>query len=489
MFGIKIYIKYSVWVFIGLLLGLLVKKLGYIGVFAPLGAVAFIYYLYLCFKYPQLPIKTILVFGFFVTGITRYVDGPFGTLVDALLVLGWLVLFFQKRNTVAWSNANSFVVYFSVIWFIYIVLELLNPESIGAEPWFYAMRGMALYPLLIIPLVLVTFNKPTDMNWLIKTWFIISCLAALKGFIQKYVDCDPYEKIWLARGGAVTHVLFGQLRAFSFYSDAGQFGSAMAHASITSFVLFTGKFKTKWRIVFFVLFIFFFWGYLISGTRGAIAVTAGGMITYLFLSKNFKFLIIGGVLAGSFYYFMAFTQIGQGTYEIRRLRTAFTEGSQDASMIVRTENKRKLKIFLENRPFGGGIAAAGDWGKRFKPDSILANIATDSFYVRLWSESGIVGLSMFLIFFFYFIMKGGAIIWKMEDSTTRTKLLALYCGVVGIMAASYGNSVFSQFPTNLICYTSMCIVLISAKKWQKDQISESQKKTTVSKFGTDHINS
>ncbi|MFO0434084.1 MAG: hypothetical protein ACK5ZT_02475, partial [Sphingobacteriaceae bacterium] len=101
----------------------------------------------------------------------------------------------------------------------------------------------------------------------------------------------------------------------------------------------------------------------------------------------------------------------------------------------------------------------------FRPDSILANIATDSFYVRIWSETGIIGLVLFLFFFFYFIIKGGLIIWKMQESITRTKLLALYSGIIGIMAASYGNSVFSQFPTNMICYTSMCIILTSEKRW------------------------
>jgi O-antigen ligase len=137
-------------------------------------------------------------------------------------------------------------------------------------------------------------------------------------------------------------------------------------------------------------------------------------------------------------------------------------------MIVRTENKRKLSVYLADKPFGGGVASAGDWGKRYKPDSILANIATDSFYVRIWAETGIIGLLLFLTFFFYFIIRGGWIIWKMNtDPPLRNKLLALYCGVIGIMAASYGNSVFSQFPTSMISYSSMCFILIAEKYWIK----------------------
>jgi hypothetical protein len=51
--------------------------------------------------------------------------------------------------------------------------------------------------------------------------------------------------------------------------------------------------------------------------------------------------------------------------------------------------------------------------------------------------------------------------------------MALYCGVIGVMAASYGNSLFSQFPSNLICYTSMCFVLMAEKQWIKKELNTS----------------
>ena len=461
------YFTYTLIAGLSIVLGIFIAKGEILAMLGLIALAAGLFYIIYAFRYPALPLKTVLIFGFFVIGITRYIDGPFGLAIDFLLVFCWVVTILSGWKSLNWNNTHTYVVYFTTIWFIYILLELLNPLSIGLEPWFYAMRGMALYPFLLLPLVFLLMPEQKDMMWMFKVWIALSILAALKGFAQKYWQCDIYEKRWLAQGGAITHVLFGQLRAFSFYSDAGQFGSAMAHISISCFVLFTGPYSKMKRLVFFILFVFFFWGYLISGTRGAIAVTAAGMMVYLALSKNFKILLFGTVLSLGFYFFMAFTQIGQGTYEIRRLRTAFTEGSEDASMLVRKENKKKLAVYLADKPFGGGVASAGDWGKRFRPESVLANIATDSFYVRIWSETGIVGLLLFLSFFFYFIIRGGWIIWFMKDEVLRNKLLALYCGVVGIMAASYGNSVFSQFPTNIICYTSMCFILMSEKQWIK----------------------
>lgn len=467
-------IRFSLIILSAILFGVIVASIQVAALFFSVAFFAVLIYIYLSFKHPLLPLKTVYIASFFVIGLTRYIDAPFGLAIDILLVFSWVTIFLKFKDTIEWKRASNFFVIFISFWFFYIVLELLNPLSIGAEPWFYAMRGMALYPFLIIPLVFLIFNKQSDMMWLFKIWFVISLIAAAKGFMQKYVACDPFEKRWLDQGGAITHVLFGQLRAFSFYSDAGQFGGAMAQASITSFVLFTGPYSRKKKFIFFLMFIIFFWGYLVSGTRGAIAVVAAGILIYLLLSKNFKSLIFGSLLVGGFYYFMAFTQIGQGTYEIRRLRTAFTEGSEDASMLVRKQNKEKLAVYLANKPFGGGVASAGDWGKRYRPDSVLANIATDSFYVRLWSETGIVGLVLYLIFFFYFIIKAGWIIWFMKEPALRNKLLALYCGIVGIMVASYSNSVFSQFPTSTICYTGMCFILIAERYWIRKDESTSE---------------
>lgn len=465
--------KYSFIVAFSIVIGILIAKGQTTTLVGLLVTVVGLFYIYYAFKNPLLPLKTVLIFGFFVIGITRYIDAPFGLAIDFLLVFCWVITILTGWKSLSWENTHTFSVYFVLIWFIFITLQLLNPLSIGFEPWTYAMRGMALYPLLLLPLVFLLMNKQEDMMWMIKLWLFISVLAAIKGFQQKYWQCDPFEKRWLAQGGYITHILFGQLRAFSFYSDAGQFGGSMAHASISCFILFTGPYKKKIKALLFVLFVFFFWGYLISGTRGAIAVPAAGMMAYLVLSKNFKVLLFGGIITGLFYFIMAFTQIGQGTYEIRRLRTAFTKGSDDASMIVRTENKKKLAIYLSDKPFGGGVASAGDWGKRFRPDSILANIATDSFYVRIWSETGIVGLLLFLSFFFYFIIRGAWIIWFLKDPVLRNKLMALYCGIIGVMAASYGNSLFSQFPSNIICYSSMAFILMSEKQWTKKEIQNS----------------
>lgn len=453
---------------LALFLGIAFAKGGMAAVILAVISALGMIYLILAFKFPKIPLKTSFILSFFAIGLTRYIGGPFGLTIDILLVVTWLSLIINRWNKMDFSNARALINILPIIWFAYIVLEIFNPQTLSIEAWFYAMRAIALYMFLIFPLCFLLFNSKSDLKWMIKVWLFISVLAALKGITQKLGYLDQFDKAWLNQGdNARTHILFGQLRVFSFYSDAGQFGAAMAHAALFSIIMINEPNKFLTKLLYLSLAILFFYAYLISGTRGAFAVIGAGILAYLVLSKNFKVLILGSVLIGTAYYILAFTSIGQNNYDIRRLRTAFVQGSDEASFQVRLQNQKKLKAYLVDKPLGGGIGSAGDWGRRFSPNSFLAHFETDSLYVRIWAETGIVGLILYLLFFLYIILKGGYIVWKINNAEYRTKLIALYCGVIGIMAASYGNSVLTQFPSAIICYFSIAFIFVSEKLWFK----------------------
>ena len=92
--------------------------------------------------------------------------------------------------------------------------------------------------------------------------------GGLLGFKQQYLGLSPAEVVWLNSGfNARTHMLFGQLRCFSFYSDAAQFGAEMAGAALV--VLIQTFDEKKWvnKGIYGALTLVYFWGYAISGTR------------------------------------------------------------------------------------------------------------------------------------------------------------------------------------------------------------------------------
>lgn len=412
---------------------------------------------------PRVGIYTILVLAFTAIGLTRYIRGvPLGLTIDGFLVLTYIAIFFRYFNEkINLSQINRDLVYLSVTWFLFSVLQLVNPEALSRTAWFYAMRGISLYMLLLIPIALLIFNRLRYLITYLYIWGGLSILGTLKGIQQLFIGPDAAEQLWLDTIGGITHIIFGELRVFSFYSDAGQFGAAQAAAGVVGLLTATsikGRFN---KIFFLIMGISGLYGMVISGTRGAMIVPMIGGATFILLRKNFKAFLIGSIAMAFIYAFFAHTYIGQSNSQIRRMRTAFRP-EDDASYLVRLENRRILSNYLRTKPFGGGIGSAGDWGKRFSPHGFLAQIATDSWYVQIWAEQGIVGLIIHLFILSYIFLKGSFIImFRLKEPELRGIMSALMAGFTGIMGASYGNGVLGQMPTGVLLYLSWAFIFMS----------------------------
>jgi len=415
------------------------------------------------FSNPVYGIYSVILLGFFANGLNRYIPGvTFGLGIDGLLILTYIAIFFYNFNKrISWSPAARDITLLLTIWFAYALAQLMNPEKISTEAWFYAMRGVSLYVFLMVPLALVLFRDYKKVNFFLYLWGAISILGTLKAFVQINIGLDPFEKAWLYTGGPSTHIIFGKLRAFSFYSDAGQFGAAQAHAGIVGTIIFINARSLKEKVFFAVMAITGFYGMFISGTRGAIAVPFAGFLLYLILTRNIKMITIGLVLGFMVFVFFKYTSIGSGVYAIHRMRTAFNPN--DPSLQVRLANQRILRVYLSTRPLGGGIGSAGNWGKRFSPNGFLANVATDSWYVQIWAEQGLVGLLLHISILVYILGKGSFLsVYRVTHPVLQAKLFALASGLFGIMVASYGNGILGQLPTGPLIYTSMAL-LFNAK--------------------------
>jgi len=189
-------------------------------------------------------------------------------------------------------------------------------------------------------------------------------------------------------------------------------------------------------------------------------VPLAGFMLFFVLRKNIKVLGIGvGILAIVFIFFR-FTSIGQGNDQIRRMRTAFDPN--DASLQVRLDNQKILKRYLASRPFGGGIGHGGVKAQKYLPNAFLSQIATDSWYVLIWVEEGIVGLLIHLFILFYTVGKASyKVMFRIRDPMLKLKIGALTSGMFGVMVASYGNAVLGGMPTAIMIYISMAIMLNS----------------------------
>lgn len=420
---------------------------------------------------PRFGIITILFANYFAIGISRYINLPTGLMVDIFLVLTLASVFFSQLNKkVEWEKAGKDITYLVLFWFLVTALQLLNPETVSRTAWFYAMRSMALYSAIIVPLVYIVFDKPKDLLNFIYISGIFTILAILKAIQQKFFGPDPWELIWLSEpGNTTTHILFGILRVFSFYSDAGTFGGMMGYFGVLFLILAVhvkGSFKQK--IFFIATSAGSFYSMALSGTRSAVAVPFVGFFVYAFLTKNFKVLITTGFILLGALIFLKFTTYGQGIYEIRRMRTIFEE--KEPSLVVRQENRALFRKYLERRPFGGGVGSAGNWGRRFTPETFLAQTATDGWYIQVWVEQGIVGLGIYMFMILYITIKAALIIlFKLKDNNYRYIAIAFLSSAFGIMVSSYSASTLGQMPGTILFFISMCFIFMMPD-WEKKKL-------------------
>jgi hypothetical protein len=397
----------------------------------------------------------LMLVSFASIGINRYIPSlPLGLLIDIILVSLFFIRFFSGFKNTNWAVLKNYTFFAVMAWMLINVMEILNPESVSRLAWFYAMRGVSLYFFLTLLVGYLCLSYKNDFKWFINLWFGFSILGALWGAKQLYLGLDKYEDAWLqVPGNLTTHMIFGRLRVFSFYSDAGQFGAQQAYTFLVAFILAISEKSWNRKMFYAFTSALCFFGMLISGTRGAILIPFVGFFVYFILIRNIKVVVLGLIVFGGAFGMLKFTFIGQGIYQIGRLRTALNPN--DASFLVRLENQKNLANYLNHHILGGGIGSAGYWGQRFSPGTFLAGLALDSWYVRIAAETGYVGLVIYLIIILIILINCIKTIYATDDEDNRSKLIALFSGVSGILAASYTNQIFGQIPTSILVYISL----------------------------------
>ncbi len=419
-------------------------------------------FLILVFLFPRIGLITFIFYCFLMPTLGKHIEGPqFGLGVDALLILSWIGVIFYRSGKYRFRHLHTDLVWLAVVWFILTVLQIGNPERPNMVGWLQEMRSATLYWLLTVPLTMLVFNKKSDIQLFLNIIIFLSLMGALYGMKQLYIGVDAAESRWLAAGAHKTHILFGKLRVFSYYSEAGQFGASQAQLAIMCFILAIGPHALSKKIWYGVAGVFIFYGMLISGTRGALAGIVGGGFIFLVLSKQVKILLLGGIAGLAFLGMLKFTSIGSGSDQINRLRSALDPN--DPSLQVRLYNQRVLKDMLSTKPFGTGVGTIGQWGTKYNLHIATAEIPPDSLYVKIWAMYGITGFILWFGIMLYILGKSAGIIWNTRDPILRNQLCALCAGAGGILLCSYGNEVMNALPSSAIVYISWALIWMSTR--------------------------
>ena len=216
------------------------------------------------------------------------------------------------------------------------------------------------------------------------------------------------------------------------------------------------------------MIVFLLMAMLYSGTRGAYVLLPAALFFLSILKYSKKIMLMMAVL-GTFTVILIFIPTSNST--LYRFQSAF-KPSEDASFNVRAINQKKIQPYILSHPLGGGLGATGVWGKRFAPNSYLANFPPDSGYVRVAVEMGWVGLLLFCIFMFTVLKTGINNYYKIKDSELKSYCLASLLIVFALNSGNYPQEALVQYPSCVLFY--LVIALLIATKRIDDQQNQPQ---------------
>lgn len=412
-----------------------------------------------CLSSPISCFFLLYIASFLVMGVGRYVILPLpaGVILDLLILFNFLCLslHYIRGNPLGKLYYNPFL-FISMLWMIFCLLEIINPMSTFAN-WITTVRSIGMHIVFFQLLVFLCLDNLEKLRIFFGLWGILILLGALKAIGQKYIGLDRFESTWLYTFGAHTHVIYSGIRYFSFFTDAANFGCHMGLGIVVFTILAFYEKNANRRIFCITVALLAVYGLMISGTRAAMAVPFVGFAFFIILVKEWKWIILGVSLLVLAFSFFNLTTIGNSNADIRRMRTAFSF-SDDASFNVRLENQKKMRSFMSDHPFGIGLGGS----KHANQGDVMHGIATDSSFVFIWVETGIIGLILYILMCLTILSFGTYyVLFVLKDNRIKSIAAASTAGLAGIMVAGYANEVLHQMPTGQTVYILMGIIMLS----------------------------
>lgn len=419
-------------------------------------------------KKPVVLFAVLFSVNYFIMGSLRYlIHHPLPLPVSVIMDILYVALVSILLVKCVWGHyeirrIGTGILFIYLIWVGYCLIQAFNNTcNTGFEftAWFREVRPIAFHSIYIIIIFAILFRKVNHIKWFLYIWAIFTLLGVAKGYWQRNHGFDQYEWWWLWSGGERTHLINSGVRYFSFFTDAANFGSNMAFCTVTFglIALYIKGIKNK----LFFLFVALAAGYgmMISGTRSALFVALAGFILYTLLSKNWKLFLLALSLIIATVGILRYTTIGDSNRLVHRMRTAFDP--EDASLQVRLENQKAMKAYMKEAPWGIGMGRDGSNVPVNNKYRLVSTTATDSTLVYIWTRTGIIGLSIYLLLYVATMIGGCYIVlYKIKHKELRGILTALLCGAACMMAAAYTSQIYQQYPNGLLIFGCETLVYL-----------------------------
>lgn len=384
------------------------------------------------------------VCGFFlVNRLLGLKSAPMGLVIDAMNFIAIALLFVRGQL----KGGKTVVGVFFLLWLVYCFIELLNPSVISRSAWFLAFRIVIGF---VVPFfIYYTFfkTKKHGLKMVLNTWIICLTINALYTLYQEFAGYPPWDYALVTSSEKIYKLLFtfGRFRKIGTMVSPTASGVSLAINAILCLSFFFKKeFNLAKKILFLILFFLSTWAMLYTGTRTATVVWIIGIIFYTILTRE-RLLIYASIFMFFIVLpFMVATNRGGNAFKV--MSTAFS-GSEDPSMKVRLDNQLLLRQYLFDNPLGYGLGSTGAIGKKYTPNTFMANFPPDSEHVKIVIEYGVIGLILWMLFQFSIINNGIKSMQTFDEGSDQSNLMkaSVAIGIILVVA---------QYPQEILILTA-----------------------------------
>ena len=453
--GAPAYILYGVFACLSICYGLTHDNILFAALPACLPFVCIV--LLSCFERPQNALYIFFVVNFFIPLINHYLpDYPTGIITDILLAFCLLVLFVGSLDKKVTSGNIVLDVDIAVgIWLLYCMLEIFNPHVITVKSWVASIRNYALYFFLVVILTQLSTRSFKNVLTFLKIWSVLIIISTVKVLVQRYVGFSKGDNNFLyEQGGSVTHIIYYGIRYFSIFSDAAAYGGCMGMSMGVFFIVGLHRKNFFSKLYWWFVSASACLGMFLSGTRSALVVPVACVLLYLVLIKDWKKAILISIPLAAAISLLAFTDLGGSLTYIRRARTIFTK-DDDRSYQIRKENQAEFRVLMRDKPFGNSLGMSMERAKNYGDYSRLTDLPTDSWLVKIWVETGVVGQIIYCFVMLFLLAKGAYLVFfKIKSDEVKGITAALISGIAGLFLMSTNSEMFNQVPNGTIVYLS-----------------------------------
>ncbi len=416
------------------------------------------------FHYSMFTFWTLIVINYLIQWKDFPATGLPMSLPNEMLEMILLALAIINVNESKFERCGNLMLLSLLAWSGFCILEVLNDTcGIGLDvaSWYTSARALAFQILYCFLVFTLYISHAKILVRYLFLWGALALFAAFWVWKQQYIGFTHAENLWLQTRGRSTHILQAGtlIRYFSIFSDAANFGIGIASTAVAFFIFgITSRIK-RHKIFFLIVGFACTWAMFPSGTRTAIACLMAGFMVYIFLSKSFKIAIPFTIVFTVFVFILAFTTIGNGNQQIRRMRSAFDKS--DASASVRSSNQAAMKKYLAEAPWGIGMHIGYQNAPANNKYTFMATVPPDSEYVFIWIHTGIIGITVFLICTVIMILGAcRVVLFRLRSPSLRGIGAGFCCAMVSQQLGGYGNQVLLQFPNCLTFFGGLAIVYV-----------------------------